>query len=135
MNTRNKLAAALSTAVVGVGGVASHSAVFADDAIRTGGRTYEHIPPVHPAPPRPAAAVELSRTAEESPASKDVVCAAIGFLDDVAFDAEPTFEDFANWAWDEINQTPRAKAERIFDAALEVYEGDPSALSDIACEF
>ena len=47
--------------------------------------------------------------------------------------ANPSFEAF----FDTINQTPRAKAERIFEAAREVYEDGeiykPS--SDIACEY
>jgi hypothetical protein len=125
MSTRNKVAAALSAAAVGVGGVAAHASVFADDAVR-------RLPRV-PVPHVPPASDDLARTAEESEASKDVVCAAIGFLDVVE---DPTLEGFFEWASDEVNQTSRGKAERIFEAAQEAYEeGDLTALSDIPCEF
>jgi hypothetical protein len=131
MNTRNKLAATLSAAAVGVGGVAAHASVFADDAVRGTVRVADDFPV---SPVVPAATDDLTRTAEESAASQQIVCAAIGFFD-VVGDADSTFYDFAEYAMDEIDQSPRAKAERIFEAAQEVYEGDPSALSDIACEF
>ena len=85
-------------------------------------------------PVAPAAADDLTRTADESAASNDLVCAAIGFFE-VAGDADSTFYDFAEYAVDELNQTPQAKAESIFEAAQEVYEeGDLTALTDIACE-
>ena len=101
MNTRGTLAAALSvvaltTAHLG-GGLR-----FLDDIGR-----FLHL--------LPSAAQELKTLAREGVENRDTICSAISY---VKFAADPSFEAF----FDTINQTPRAKAERIYEAARDVYE-------------
>ncbi len=115
MNNRGTLAAALSvvaltTAHVG-GGLR-----FLDDIGR-----FLHL--------LPSAAQELKTLAREGVENRDTVCIAIDYVE---LATNPSFEAF----FDTIDQTPRAKAERIYDAARDVYEdGEIYKLVDIGCEF
>ena len=75
----------------------------------------------------PSAAQELKTLAREG--SRTATRSASR---SASWSSPPTRE----WAGDELNHTPRAKAERIYEAARDVYEdGEIYKIVEIGCEF
>jgi hypothetical protein len=75
----------------------------------------------------------LNDEADNNDDVKEVMCSAFSYYD-LATSDDTSFEDFANWAADEVNKTSRKKAQDIYDDVTSLGEGDWSALNDFYCD-
>jgi hypothetical protein len=145
MAGNRRLAAGGTIAVAGGGAarVISHSA---DEAA--------HVRPVHvdplPRPPDPGggvvvpggavpaseAAERLRSQADSDEDVKAVMCAAFSYFDEFGYDPDdaPPFDAFATWAVGELDQTPRHKAEEVYDDVTDLSSGDVTQLSGLYCD-
>jgi hypothetical protein len=88
-----------------------------------------------------AAGHRLENAATNDEDVQAVLCAAFSFFNESGYDPEtdgpdaaPSFDDFAAWALGEVDKTPRAKAQSIYNDATELSDGDLSQLTSLYCD-
>lgn len=76
----------------------------------------------------------LDHEASDSDDARDVMCSVFSYYDDVGSQDDASFDDFVEWAGDEINHTSSKKTEDIYDDVTDLASGDWTALANTYCD-